>query len=843
VTLALASLLLAVAGQWWLGVYAFAPLLWLAALVLFARQLRDPLARMPPAAPLPASVELIAVALILVLAIFFRVYRLDLIPSGLNHDVAWNGLYALRILRGEPYTPYTAEAWGRETTMFYLQALGIRLFGVEMPALIYPAVIAGIALLPLFYLWQREMFGPRLALAGAFLLAVSGWHLVFSRIGWRAVLQPLVSVLAYWLFARAARTRSTLAFCAAGAAAAAAIYTYNAARLLPLLFPLFALCALALAPDRRAAIARYRRGAVDMSVCFTAVVLPMAYYAFAYWRMWQQRANATYFLDGHTVMDNLTALLKVYMINANGDDFFVDTPVLEWPVAVLFLFGFVRCVSQPRDLRAVFLLLGWLMAAIPAFLSTPNANRMIGTLPFVYAFAALGGEFFYRILRRGLGAANDRRWAWAAVSFAALAGVAAIAATWVQYFGAHRRELPGFYPDATVVGRYARTLLPNYDVWIGGKNFPRETLDYLTYQGGEPRRRSYTWLDDATQAAQMDFAPAGHGAAVILAAEGRAGLTFAQLHRRYPAAEVVELRDWTRDEQVFARALLLSPAVLAAPQQAATPTSLPAVNLRDAKRGSEPGQFLDPRGVAVAPDGTVFVADTGNHRVQVFRPDGGLAALFGERGATPGTFDEPSSIALDGDGNLHIVDTWNHRVQKLDRSGFPLIYYTPPQGFFGPRGIAIADGKVFVTDTGNHVVHVFDTDGLFAGSLGLGEGDGLGELDSPEGVAVTGDGRVWVVDGGNHRLQIFHQNGAVESEITVSGWTGRDVQEAYLVADSEAVILSDPAAGKLWRVTADGRFEEIGSGLRFPGGVALGPGGIYSAERDAGHIAILPHAK
>ena len=183
--LAAATLLLALAGQLGLGLYAWAPLAWLGAVALFVVQLRDGAARRFPAGDLPLASpwQPVAVVAVLGLGVFSRVYRLDLIPSGLNHDVAWNGLYGLRILQGEPYTPYTTEAWGRETLMLYLQALGIRLFGVELPALIYPAVLAGILLLPIFYLWMREAFGPRLALAATFLLAVSGWHLVFSRIG------------------------------------------------------------------------------------------------------------------------------------------------------------------------------------------------------------------------------------------------------------------------------------------------------------------------------------------------------------------------------------------------------------------------------------------------------------------------------------------------------------------------------------------------------------------------------------------------------------------------------------------------------------------------------------
>lgn len=846
-TAATLTLLLAATGQYWLDSQPGAAILWLVALGLFAWQLRQENPRALPRGDdgLPLAAELGALLAILAVGVFFRVHRLDLIPSGLNHDVAWNGLYGLRILRGEPYTPYTHEAWGRETTMLYLQALGIRLFGVELPALIYPAVLAGIALLPVFYFWQREMFGARLALAATFLLSVSGWHLVFSRIGWRAVLQPLVSTAAYWAFARASRTRSTMAFAAAGLAAAASVYTYNAARPLPLLFPLVAAVALALAADRGRAIVLYRRGAVVMSLCFLAAVAPMAWYAVVHWNVWQQRASATYFLDGHGVWDNLTALAKVYLLDANGDDFFVTTPVLEWPVAVLLVFGFVRCLFAWRDSRAAFLLLGWLVAAAPAFLSKPNANRMIGTLPFAYAFAALGGSFFVEALALPSSSRTEREgspWRRAAspAALAFVVGVALLAAgaTWLQYFGPWRRELPGFYPDATIVGRYARDLLPRYDVWIGGGNFPLYTLDYLTYQGGDPRTRAYTWLDDVSQANAI--APrAGRGAAVILAAEGASAVAFEQLRRRYPQAEVVELRDWTRHDLVFANALLLSPSVLERPAARESP-AIPAARLEAAARGSGPGQFLDPRAVSVAADGGVFVVDTGNNRVQRFAADGRLAGLFGEHGAKPGSFDEPSDIAVDGDGNLHVVDTWNDRVQKLAPDGTPIAVYAPPGGFYGPRAIAIAGGKVFVADTGDHQIQVFDAAGTPLGSIGSGEGDGAGELRSPEGLAVTADGRLWVVDAGNHRLQIFTPEGKSAGLFPVPGWSADEIQEGYLAADGDGVLLTDPPAGKLWRVNGDGRFTEVARGLRFPAGVAIAADGVYVVERDAGRVRRLP---
>lgn len=834
--LACLALLLAGAGQYGLGEIGWpAGLLWIAALAIFFTRLRSGPGAYTTAAEvaLPPASEAIAFAAIFALAVFFRLYRLDLIPSGLNHDVAWNGLYALRILGGEPYTPYTAEAWGRETTMLYLQALGIQLFGVEVPAMIYPAVLAGVLLVPVFYLWLRELFGVRLALVSTFLLGASGWHLVFSRIGWRAVLQPLVSTLAYWAFARAWRHRGTLAFCAAGAAAAAALYTYNAARLLPALFPLFALYTWILAEDRTAGVARYRRGALDMTVCFAAVVAPMAWYAFRHWWAWEQRASATYFLDGHTVWDNLRALGAVYLTTANGDDFFVDTPVLEAPVALFFVFGFADCLARWRQPRAGFLLLGWLIAALPAFFSTPNANRMIGTLPFAYAFAGIGVCLFFRLF-----AVSETRPS-AAFGFLAAVALAAIVATWSQYFGPWRRELAGFYPETTVLGRYARDLLPHFDVWIGGRNFPRETLDYLTYRGGDPRERSYHWLDDVSTAPLLDLQPPadGRGIAFLLSSTRTSGLVFEQLRRTHPAAEVVDLKDWTRDDEVFARALLLSPSALSAAPFPAEAASLPSVSLADTARGSGPGQLLDPRGVAVDREGNVYVADTGNHRVQVFGPDGRLAKIYGEHGATPGAFDEPSDVAIDAAGNVLVVDTWNHRVQKLDRNGFPLALYTPPDGFFGPRAIAVGEGRIYVSDTGNHRIAVFDADGISLGSLGFGEGGAAGQLRNPMGVAVAGDGDVWVVDAGNRRLQVFAPDGAFRTAIPINSWAGDELRESYLAADASAVLLTDPPAGKVWRVSADGQVVEVASRLRYPGGITVTPNGFLVSERDAGHVA------
>ncbi|GIW39926.1 MAG: hypothetical protein KatS3mg076_0503 [Candidatus Binatia bacterium] len=780
--------------------------------------------------PLPG--EWLLAALVLASGVFFRVFRLDLIPSGLNHDAAWNGLYALRILRGEPYTPYVAEAWGRETLMHYIQAAFLYFTGPSLWGVVFAAVFVGVVLLPFEYLWLREMFGTRAALVGTFLLGTSGWHIVLSRVGWRAITLPTVAAMACFFFWHALERRKLASYALAGAAVAGTVYTYNAGRIFPPFFALFCLFLLARKKTRRT----HGRGLAVLGVAFALFVFPMAHYAATHWIQWQGRAVAA-FHERKGLFENLRAALLLYGYSGNGDDFFVEEPLLEAPAAAALAFGLLWSLRRLRDPRASFLLLGLFLCHVPGVLSRPNGNRAIGTLPFVYAFCALGVAYFEKEIRRAFPRLRPLAPA-LVLSFLALSA----AATYEQYFGPRRRDIFGFYPETTSLGLYMKSILPRYTVWVGGANFPRDTLTFLTYSGeGHPEERRYRWVDDVTALPRMELLPEpGKGVAVILPTTGPGALAFEELRERFPEHEVEELRCAALGDRVFAKALLVPRE--AVEKQILPPAALekrgdrPPVLLAAATRGSGWGQFLDPKNVAVGPNGELYVADTGNHRVQKFSPDLLLERVWGKQGAADGRFHEPNALAVDSRGLVHVVDTWNQRVQVFDSEGRFLRAYKRPRGFFGPRGIAIAQGRVYVTDGGNSLVVVFDEEGKFVFEFG-GKGSEPGKLLQPVGIAVTPSEKIWVVDSSNNRVQIFDRHGKPLAAIPVPGWQGDALKEAYLAAaGDDAVFLTDPVGRRLLRIEENGSVEVVRSDLEGPAGVAVRGDECFVTQRGPARV-------
>ena len=249
---------------------------------------------------------------------------------------------------------------------------------------------------------------------------------------------------------------------------------------------------------------------------------------------------------------------------------------------------------------------------------------------------------------------------------------------------------------------------------------------------------------DGNQSSARMFQPAG------VATDGAGGLIVADrgnhtIRKVTPAGDVVTLAG-----------------------QAGSPGSV------DGSGGS--ARFNSPGAVAVAGDGTIYVADTGNHTIRKITPAGAVSTLAGIAGS-PGTggFNTPSGIAVAASGDVYVADTVGNAIRRITPAGAVSTYGTPPTSqpqYDRPEGVAVDNaGNVYVADTGNQIIRKIAPGSTapvvstVAGSLDVvGFGDGTGasaNFNRPQAVAIDGAGNLYVADTGNHTVRKITPSGTV----------------------------------------------------------------------------------
>ena len=171
-----------------------------------------------------------------------------------------------------------------------------------------------------------------------------------------------------------------------------------------------------------------------------------------------------------------------------------------------------------------------------------------------------------------------------------------------------------------------------------------------------------------------------------------------------------------------------------------------------------------PQGVAVDSMQFIYVAEQGSHRLRKFGPRGQFVFSLGGSARSLARFSSPTALFMDTYHQLFIADTENGRITSYSATGHWRQDYVcpdPPGPFRRPQGVAVdTEGRVYVADTMRHrVVRVRSSGEL---DLVIGKpGPELGELDEPRGLAMDPDGGVWVADSGNGRVQKFDVRGQV----------------------------------------------------------------------------------
>ncbi|MCH7580085.1 MAG: glycosyltransferase family 39 protein [Chloroflexi bacterium] len=479
--------------------------------------------------------EVVLFLAVIAVGIFFRLYRLDSIPPGLNHDAAWNGLHAIRITNGLDFAPYVAEAWGRETMFHYMVALSQLLFGQTQFAIQITAVTIGIATLGAFYLLMRRLFDTRLALIATFFLSISGWHLTFGRVGWRTILVPLFVALVFYFLTKALEERRMRDFVLAGVALGLSLYTYDAARVLP-----FAAAALIVYELLRTPsfIRTHFLHLGAFAAAFLASFAPLGWYALNHWDEFTRRGSFLWI--GNKIEDagsleplfaNVKDALLMYNFRAGGADFFVKEPLLDLPISVFFTLGLILALLRVRQ-RSYFLLLAVLAFSLAVGISSsPNGNRAIGTILPVTAFAAVFLYEAWRWLRQAF-PRYEQLFSLILVSVLLLTAYS----IFHSYLGPNRRTQFGFFPETSVVGRYIHDAAGENMVYAAAGDWAADTLTYLSYQGdGNPFVLEYRYTKVAREL--LTFQPASDRGTVFIIKDHPAGTeVFDILRGRFPSA-------------------------------------------------------------------------------------------------------------------------------------------------------------------------------------------------------------------------------------------------------------------------------------------------------------------
>jgi 4-amino-4-deoxy-L-arabinose transferase-like glycosyltransferase len=337
------------------------------------------------------KVEIVTIVVLLLVSVFFRLYRLDTAPPGLYGDEAANGLDILQnIFKGNWQVIYPLNGY-REALFFYLQSFGVLIFGNTIFALrIAPAIIGIITTIVLYYT-VKHFFGKRIGFLAALLYAILPWAIVISRDGFRANLFPLIICLSVWMAGIASKKpRSILWPILAGLFFGLGAYTYTSYRFYFLFVLLFIAWVFFKHP-------KFRKAITVVSLTTAIMLIPIATTYLKHPDYFATRGDIS-ILNAPSVPKAAAATTAktaaMFFIRGDGEprhNTFAQ-PALSYVVAPFFV-GALVWAYKKRDKKILFCT-GWLvLMLVPGFIGYHNAPhylRDIGALPFLVTITACG---------------------------------------------------------------------------------------------------------------------------------------------------------------------------------------------------------------------------------------------------------------------------------------------------------------------------------------------------------------------------------------------------------------------------------------------------------------------
>jgi 4-amino-4-deoxy-L-arabinose transferase-like glycosyltransferase len=444
----------------------------------------------------PWAIDAILIAFVTAAAAALRLTLLGDIPYGIHPDEAQLGTDAHKILEGHLIGVYTHAALGQPAGDSYITLPSIWLLGDTAFALRLPLALIGLAAIPLLYLLVRITCARTEAFFASALLAVSYWHLLYSRVAHWSISYGTVLLAAFLCLTLGMRSRRRAWFVAAGAVLGLGVYTYN---IYPIAVAAFVLAVGVLSLDQRRGEERqwWRGSVLVLFMVAFVVALPMIVYVLRpysyYWSHVRDYSHVSvtqtpeYKQAGaiervRLISEQIATFARAYAWQGNEDD--VDASGLramfDWLTLALLALGAVIAVRRRREPMMIVALCCVIVIPLPALLQQGSITRQpLGAAPFAMFIAALPLAAIWR-------AASERTPAWRiALRAGALAVVATIAAITVRdYFWTWRQSSLArfvYHAEITAASDYMRTLPDGTYIYFYSDRHPfdLETRQFL----------------------------------------------------------------------------------------------------------------------------------------------------------------------------------------------------------------------------------------------------------------------------------------------------------------------------------------------------------------------------
>lgn len=434
---------------------------------------------------------------ILIIASFFRLNQLKTTPPGLYSDEAVNGNNAAQAILEKDYKVFYPENNGREGLFMNIQSVSMRIFGHEPWALRLPSAIFGILTVLGMYFLGKELFSKQIGLASSFLLAVSFWHINFSRIGFRAIMSPLFLIWGIYFLIHAFKNsgikkKTSLFFAILGGVMyGLGFYSYIAYRVTPIL--VLGIIAYFIARKWGEKNVLYVSGLFLLTTFMVA--LPIGLYFLDNPQDFMGRTSQiSVFSAPNPIGYALENTIKTLgMFNFIGDfnwrHNYAGHPQLFIPVGIFFIAGLAYSVAglfKNKNRFEFLVILGMFILAFgPVIISNeglPHALRAILMIPAVFLLSGIGFVKLYEYSKKHI----HSPWRGVAMGLVILI---LIAEAYISYFvlWANKPEVASaFNKDYTEMSYVIRSL-PNektkfiiYETNGGQRPMSAEIIMYLT---------------------------------------------------------------------------------------------------------------------------------------------------------------------------------------------------------------------------------------------------------------------------------------------------------------------------------------------------------------------------